>query len=154
MKKFLSLLVGLILIPSICFSAGSIYVTTEQIMPKLRSYQIAWTSDASGDVNTTTFRMKAGLIFKYAADPEAGVTDAYDFTLPVAWNIATSATTTRTIEWADALSGDGANLSNSADGEILDLSIQFPVPTCVATPTIANAGNAKSGTIIIYIWEE
>jgi hypothetical protein len=61
--------------------AGSIVVTTADVGSAITKYNVVWTSDASGDVNTTTFDMKSGTIISVEFIPGTGglqPTDLYD----------------------------------------------------------------------------
>lgn len=100
---------------------------------------ISWTSDASGDYTETVNLY--GFIVKVNFNPSDGPTDNYDVTLIDEDGI-------------DVLGGAGADRDTST-------SECIPTPnTGVAvvgfaygevTFTIANAGNAKSGTTTIYV---
>lgn len=52
--------------------AGSIVVSTSEVTHNLLRYRVAWTSDASGDVNGNTFTMSVGTIFAVEFLPGAG----------------------------------------------------------------------------------
>jgi hypothetical protein len=129
-------------------AAGSITVTTSDIGGGVWKYAVAWTCDASGNVSGTTFDLGRGTIMQAKFAPgSAGVqpTDQYDVTITDA-------------DGADILDGFGANLSNataksfpnqSGGGEGAAALAFFPGGT--VTPVVANAGNAKSGTITLYL---
>lgn len=155
MKRLLvGLLVSFFSVSS-AFAVGSIHTTIEKIATKTKAYTLAWVCDASGDVNGITVPVKAGILYAIALDPESGVSDLYDLTIVATWKIvAVPAGTVRTIEWADMLGGQGANISNSANGQIIYLTKPFPMSTGTVAPVITNAGNAQSGTLILYFWEE
>jgi len=129
--------------------AGSITVTSAKVGP-IRKWTIAWVSDASGDVNVDARAYGRGWIEQIKYEPDGGgtqPTNAYDLVM----NDAGA---------EDVFTGTGANLSNSAgtylvpmigdgtttdreifiDGEDLDL-------------VVSNAGNAKGGTIYLYVRE-
>ncbi len=147
--------------------AGSI-VTTQSIVPRtlsgtlvgsiaqgLRSpvlTQIVWTSDASGNVSANTVEMPSGSFVMVQFVPgTAGVqpTDLYDVTF-------TDAAGTNAFDDGTGTS-IGANLSNVNASKkvpfIFGASSTFVrawMPSGLYTPVVANAGNAKSGTIRIY----
>jgi len=139
---------------SLGFAAGSGYATVEKVGQKNTLYQVAWTADASGDCDAVTIRVPAGIIHTIKSDPESGVMDDFDVVLIATWNIAATATTTRTIDFADALTGQGTNLSNSVDGEVIRLTRIFSMPSGELQVVISNAGNATSGTFFFEMWSE
>ncbi len=104
-------------------------------------FQINWTSDASGNFEKTVTDPPAffGRIIQLETKPGTGgdqPTDLYDVTITNAMG-------------ADILGGDGANRSNT------DAQIAFLInPVLVAgslTFKVANAGNAKKGSIAILL---
>lgn len=52
--------------------AGSIEVTTREIIHNIVRYRVAWTSDASGDVNANLFDMMVGTITAVEFHPGTG----------------------------------------------------------------------------------
>lgn len=126
--------------------AGSITVT--KTPGDTTKYNIAWTSDASGNVSANTFVMKRGRITQAKFLPGAG-------------GAAPSAGYGATLldgDGIDLLMGLGASRSasnaeaaplNSGQGEPASSIRWFEGGN--VTPTIANAGNAKSGTLILYV---
>jgi hypothetical protein len=107
--------------------------------------KLEWTSDASGDV-TQAITIN-GTILRVATNPgSTAPTDNYDITAPDEDGI-------------DVFGGQGAN-RDTANSEhfcpglpIADGTTTSVAPVSVngqITITIANAGNAKVGTIIIY----
>lgn len=127
--------------------AGSISLT-ETKHGVIRRTALAWTSDGSGDVNGTTTAL-CGAIVRVEFIPGAGGVQPsalYDVTLLSASGI-------------DLLAGQGANLSNSAASQVAPacpftdgttVSIAPPQVNEAVTLVVANAGNAKSGTVVIY----
>jgi len=120
--------------------AGSVAASSADIGGGFTKYTIAWTSDAAGAVSGNTVDVKRGHLRQVKYKPDAGgtqPTDLYDVTLLDA-------------DGADLLAGGGANLSN------VNASIAVPTAPILlegqsVTPTVANAGNAKGGTIILYV---
>jgi len=126
--------------------AGTVSVTGERIHTAnsrvvTDKVTVAWTSDASGDA-TATLNLH-GFLIKVITDPSATApTDNYDLTLV-----------------ADGIDMLGGLL---ADRDTANTEMVYPVVTNASTPiflagdhtfTIANAGNAKSGTVYLYIRE-
>jgi hypothetical protein len=112
-----------------------------------------WTSDASGDVSgpEAEINIPGGSLYAMLAVPKSGVTDAYDVTVSMRKNFQTCTA----IAIADLLSGDGANLSNSTDGQLVLMGQPIPLlPDARLSLVVANAGNAQSGTIVLVIWDE
>lgn len=135
--------------------AGSISVTTTDLGAKITKYSVAWTSDASGVVSANTFPMKMGTIVAVEFSPGAGgaqPTTLYD---------------------VDLLDGEGTTLfddgaGNSIGNNLSNTVSSHHVPMVGLTgvtiyrrwhhggavqPTVAEAGNSKSGVIDIYVME-
>lgn len=124
--------------------AGSITVTNADAGSGVTKYSIAWTSDASGAVSGDNFEIRRGRLLQAKFVPgttTAQPTDLYDVVV-------------RDADGADVLQGQGANLSNSipsyvsaawGSGAPLYLEGQ------ALYPVVAGAGNAKSGTIILFV---
>jgi hypothetical protein len=119
-------------------AAGSIVVTTSDVGSGYTKYSVAWTSDAIGNVSGNSFSVRRGRIANAKYIPGSGgaaPTDLYDMTMVDG-------------DGADVLVGGGANLSATVP------TISIPnviVEAGSLTPTIANAGNAASGTVVLYI---
>lgn len=127
--------------------AGSITVTTSRIdhpLGAITKYSIAWVSDAAGAVSGNSFNVKAGEVVQVRYIPDSGgtqPTDLYDVTMTDANSI-------------DVLGGSGANLSNAnSTVAVPAVSTYFPrlLEAGALTPVVANAGNAKGGTIVLYV---
>ena len=123
--------------------AGSIVVTTADRGDNVTEYLIAWTSDAAGAVTENPVAVKSGKIIgvKFIPSAVTAPSAAYDVTVIDG-------------ESVDMVTGLGANLSATASTR--------PVPLVNSTeklffeggnltPTVANAGNAKLGTIILWV---
>lgn len=124
-------------------AAGSVVVTTTRLTVSKVQYSVVWTSDVSGAVSGNAFEVTKGELQQVEFAPGTGgtqPTDLYDVTL-VSGN------------GNDLLRGSGANLSNTLTpgftysprwfhrGGTLDL-------------VVANAGNAKTGTVIFVMGVE
>jgi len=123
---------------------GSITVTTSRDGP-LTKYSCAWTSDAAaGSVTECAVALKAGRIVQVVMTP-GGTTpsDDYDVTL------------TQASGEDDLLGGGGANCSNSLMKVVGLGPGAGDLPTWIPSgnywPTVAAAGNSKTGTIDIYM---
>src|SRR5258708_2022396 len=111
---------------------------------------LAWTSDASGNVNGLPTGNINGTICKVEFVPGTGgsqPTDLYDVTLTDAAGV-------------DVLAGQGANLSQTTATAVVpgvsfkDGTTTSAAPCVVAealTLNVSNAGNAKSGQVILYL---
>lgn len=123
--------------------AGSFVLTTSKANGLTR-YNIAWTSDASGDVNTTTMSVKPGELVEVTFTPSGGgtaPTTLYDVTIPDA-------------DAVDILAGTGANLSATVAATVVPVVSTYfrkNLTGGLVTPTVANAGNAKAGTIVLLV---
>lgn len=124
--------------------AGSISLTGSGQVGSLNKYQINWTSDASGNVDTTTVDLTAGVLEQVRFTPNTSAAQpsgAYDVTCLDAQGI-------------DILAGVGANLSSAASTvHVPAISTYFKrtLEAGAVIPTVANAGNAKQGTIVLLV---
>ena len=130
--------------------AGSITVTTSDIGSGYTKYSAAWLSSAGGAVSEVAVAVKRGHIHQVKFIPDAGgtqPTDAYDMTLVDAISGG-----------VDFLTGIGANLSNAnrkigvpqvGDGTTAYQRVFHEGGDLY--PTIAAAGNAKGGTLVLVI---
>jgi hypothetical protein len=133
--------------------AGSIVVTTREVVNNILKYSVTWTSDASGDVNGTSFAMAVGTLLAVEFVPGAG---------------GVAPTTQYDVDLIDDLSlslfDDGAgtsvgfNLSSTLASHRVPLIGQAGITVYrrwhhggSVQPTISGAGNAKQGTIHIYL---
>ncbi len=122
---------------------GTIAVTTSEDGP-LSKYSCAWTSAAGGTVTECGVTLKAGQLVQVIMTPGATTpTDDYDVTL-----------LTEDGE-DDLLGGGGTDCSNTLT-KVVGLGpgagdLPIWIPSGTYWPTVANAGNAKTGTIDIYI---
>jgi hypothetical protein len=135
-------------------AAGTLLVTPQSYPASVRrpvsKYTLAWTSDASGNVNGNLTDYISGQIVRAVFIPGAGgvqPTDAYDGVLLDGSGM-------------DVLAGLAANLSNatatniSPGVEVTDGTNIGIVPVAVDDKLelqISNAGNAKSGTVVLYV---
>lgn len=120
--------------------AGSITVTSSNLGGGITKYSIAWVSDASGVVSVNAVAVRRGRLIQIKYIPDAGGTqpsDLYDLTLPDANGV-------------DVLAGDGANLSN-ATSKITVPTAPILLEAGNLIPTNANAGNAKGGTLVLFV---
>lgn len=128
--------------------AGSITVTTSDLGGGMTKYAIAWLSTAGGAVSANAVAVKRGRLHRVKFVPGAGgvqPTDAYDVTVTDADSV-------------DVLHGLGANLSNATAKIVPQLDGSGGTPNTLGfleggdlTPVIANAGNAKTGTIELIV---
>ena len=130
--------------------AGTVTKTATDLGRGYTKHSIAWVSSAGGAVTENAITMPIGHIHQVQFIPDAGgtqPTDLYDVTLVDA--IAGG---------ADFLTGIGANLSNASrkigvpqvgDGTTALQRVFFEGGNLY--PTVANAGNAKGGQIILIM---
>jgi len=112
---------------------------------KVERVSIAWTSDASGNATGTVENLYGFLVKAVTIPAAAGSapTDNYDITLVDDNSIDAAASA--------LIDRDTANTEQVYP---TPTSAQVPVFLCGAhTFTVANAGNAKSGTCVLYIVE-
>jgi hypothetical protein len=119
--------------------SGTVTISEERL-GSVKKITFAWTSTAGGAASKTTSYAYNGEIIRQVTVPGAGgsaPTDQYDITV-------TDGDST------DVLMGQGANRSNVNTEQVLASSLG-----CVANDTltlnVSNAGNAKSGTLYVYI---
>lgn len=128
--------------------AGSYTVTRENIGGGYNKYTIAWTSSAGGAVSGTPFDLRRCNLVQAKFVPGSGgnqPTDLYDMTLLDA-------------DGVDLLLGLGTDRSNASTQVAPALSGEGEPPKGIrwfaggaVTPTISGGGNAKTGTLILYI---
>jgi len=119
--------------------AGTI-TTSEELFGTIKKIAYDWLTDASGDASATaTTASFSGQILRVECVPDSGGTapsDQYDITLTTADSI-------------DVLYGQGANLSNASTVVIVsDLGV---IANDTLSLTVANGGNAKGGTVYVYL---
>lgn len=135
--------------------AGSITVTSSGVTggAGVRKYSVAWTSDASGAVSGNTMGISAGTLVAVEFVPGAGgvqPSDLYDVTFTDAEGV--------NVFDDGAGASVGANLSNATASRKVPF-IGGGAVTYVRqwlhggtyTPVVAAAGNAKQGTINVYV---
>jgi hypothetical protein len=124
--------------------AGSIVLTTADLGGGVTKYSVAWTSDASGNVNGTPIALTRGRLIQVKFVPTNGHTQPSN----------NYAATLLDGDGVDVLAGKGATLSNAAS------SIAVPIVSSASaafiepgnfTPTISAAGNVTNGRIDLYI---
>lgn len=116
-------------------------------------YSIAWTSDAAGAVSGNTIDMAPGTVaaVEFVPSAVAAPTDLYDVTFLDAEGV--------NMFDDGAGASIGANLSATVASHRVPFIFGASGTTYVRawlhggayTPTIANAGNAKQGTINVYV---
>lgn len=123
-------------------AAGTITLSSDIVAKGYRVMTFAWTSDGSGDVNGTAFGTQ-GILLRVVTNPGATAPDDnYDLTLLDA-------------DAVDVLEGAGADRDTANSQQISLLAPTSTTgPIALAgqiTPTIANAGSGKNGTITLYL---
>ena len=114
-------------------------ITTE-MQNAIKKITYAWTSDGSGDATATTSTEFTGSVLECITIPGSGgnqPTDQYDVTVTDA-------------DGVDVLHGNGANRSNASNEYITEANSGTVVNDKLAF-AIANAGDTKSGTVILYL---
>ncbi len=135
-------------------ATGTVIATRTDYPDKLQKpiarLVFAWTSSSGGAVSGTTTTVANGVVGRVSFVPGSGgsqPTDAYDVTL-------------LDQDGLDVLAGRGANLSNAAASHvcpgvpITDGTSTGVVPVMLEGTLelqVANAGNAKSGTVTLYL---
>jgi hypothetical protein len=132
--------------------AGSATIVSNKLNGMWRTIVWRWTSDDSGDVSGVgSLAIPGGSVNTILSVPDSGVTD--DFDLVITGKIFLDNGTTVSV--ADLLNGVGTDLSNSTDGEAINVNVTYPLPYNVEiAPVISGAGNATSGYLFLFIWQE
>lgn len=130
--------------------AGTVTSTTESLGGGYTKHTMAWVSSAGGAVAENAVALPRGHIHQVKFVPDGGgtqPTDLYDVTLVDAISGG-----------ADFLTGIGANLSNASRkigvpqvGDGTTALQRVFVEAGNYYPTVANAGAAKGGTIIVVM---
>lgn len=133
--------------------AGSIVVTTTDSGAKVTKYSVVWTSDAAGAVSGNSFAMKSGTIVTVEFIPGTGgsqPSDLYDVDLEDAENIP--------IFDNGGGTSVGSNLSNVNGSHALPMHGLSTFQLFRrwhhggdVELLVSNAGNAKSGTVNIFV---
>lgn len=112
---------------------------TAKVYSSVKKIVWAWTSDASGDASEATAVPIDGKLVGLTTIPSgtAAPTDDYDIVIHDA-------------DGHDVLLGAGADRSNTATEHVAGLSLAA-VADSVLTLVVSNAGNAKEGTVILYV---
>lgn len=113
---------------------------TEETYGTVKKVKFEWTSAADGTASGTTEKSYSGEIIRLVTIPAGGgdaPTDNYDVVI-------------NDEDTADVLMGAGANRDTANTEQVLASSLG-----CVANDkldiAVSNAGNAKKGTVIVYI---
>lgn len=121
--------------------AGTVTID-EEGYSTIKKIAFAWTSAADGTATGTTTDAYSGEVLRLVTKPGAGgdqPTDLYDVVI-------------NDQDTVDVLSGVGANRSNTVTEQAVSLA---PALGVVANDklslSVSGAGNAKSGTAILYI---
>jgi hypothetical protein len=145
MRKVLAIITLIVAMTAPAGAAGSATLTATDVGAGVTQYSIAWVSDASGNVSGNTLAIKAGVLVAVKFVPDGGGTqpsDLYDVTFQDASDV-------------DLLMGGGANLSNAAATRkkpALNTSDEVWFEGCSACElNITNAGNAKGGTVVLWV---
>jgi hypothetical protein len=147
MRRFLlSIAVALLLCSVMLRAVGTATTTVTDLGGGYVKVTIAWTSTAGGAVSANAFTPKRGHLMQVQFIPGSGgtqPTDLYDITLVDATSV----------DWLNigGLSSVGANLSQTTS----TIKSWNPQPYVDGTMTldlvVANAGSAKTGTVVIWI---
>ena len=118
--------------------AGTV-VTTEETYGSVKKIKFEWTSSAGGAADAVTTNAYSGVLERLITIPGAGgsaPTTLYDVVV--------------NDDAGDALMGAGANLSATVTEQVLASSLGS-VANDLLTLAVTNAGNAKTGTVVIYL---
>lgn len=119
--------------------AGTV-VVTEQTFGVIKKVTFAWTSDAAGNADGVTTKIYDGKIEALATVPAGGgtaPTDLYDVIVADDDNF-------------DVTVAAGQNRSSTVIQQVLSSSMGV-VASQKLTLHVTNAGNAKQGTVYVYV---
>lgn len=131
--------------------AGTLVVTTSQVASGITKYSCAWTSTAGGAVSGNLFDLARGCIFQVKFIPGSGGTQPTN-------NYTVALNDTDGVDFFAGI-GQGTNLSNATSKIAvpyfgLAASQVFSLPFNDGSEqfdlVVAAAGNAKTGTVIIW----
>lgn len=115
----------------------------------IRKVLISWTSDASGNADGTTEKI-VGTIIKAITDPGDGPTDNYDITITDSEGVDVFGKCKTGLMNRDTTNSEEQYfLVLNEDTSPLSMAVH-PVVCDVLTVTVAAAGNAKSGQLILF----
>lgn len=144
MRRLVCVLVAMLLAVAPVLAVGTVTVATTTVLGNVDRYTITWVSSAGGAVSGNAFTPR-GYLLEVKFVPATGGTqpsDQYDVTLVDG-------------DGVDVLTqggtSHGANLSNASASRVL---FTTPVPLDGSTTldlVVANAGNAKGGTVVILV---
>lgn len=154
MKKFLMGMLLVLFFAGICDAAGTLTITRKKVEPAGSSRAImvlkfTWTSDASGDVSSTTEYAQSvtGTLIGFKCEPSStsAPTDDYDVEVNDG-------------EGVDILNADGTDMpqsTTSSENYRTPVDFQNDAPISIVdeklTLVVDNAGNATSGVVELYI---
>jgi hypothetical protein len=121
-------------------AVGTVTVTTSDLGNGVTKYSAAWVSDAAGVVSGTSFDVRRGRLLQAKFIPSTGgtvPTNLYDVTLTDA-------------DGADVLIANGADKSATVASWYSPTN-PIQLEGGPLTPVIANAGNAKGGTLVLMV---
>lgn len=129
--------------------AGTATITYSESRAGIKSVTWAWTSDAAGAVNGTDTKAISGEVLRFVTKPDGtnAPTDLYDIVVNDAQGIDVAAgalanRATATTQAAFPVSEVTVNTRNYA---VTNAGFDGPLSL-----SITNAGNAKSGTLVMY----
>lgn len=120
--------------------AGTVTVTEKVTVGSVKKITWAWTSTAGGAADKTTTAVVDGKIIGFTTIPAAAgsaPSDDYDITITDS-------------DGHDVLLGAGSNRDTANTEHVTETSLAG-VSESTLTLNVTNAGNAKSGTAIVYI---
>ena len=131
-------LILLVLVLTASLVQAQTVTITEETIGVVKKVRFAWTVDAAGDATGTTVGAYNGKIEVLVTDPGAGPpTDNYDI-------VVTDE------DGYDTLAGAGANRDTATTETVLASTLGV-VANDKLTLTVAAAGNATSGVVVVYI---
>jgi hypothetical protein len=158
MKRILAAILALLIVSAcaVAYAAGSGHVTSEIPRGKVRQIIWAYTADASGDASQPDLprqSIQTGVVFAFTHIPDDAA-DGTDIVISASRTIDIEGAGTRTVTITDILGGQGADLATADSGEKVSLNQPYPLVGWKLSMSVSNAGDAGSGTFILWVWED
>ena len=119
-------------------ATGTVTLTQTTAIGRVKKFKLEWTSTAGGAASDVTTVPVYGRVVALVTIPDAVAvpTVSYDVTVTDA-------------EGYDVMQGAGANRSDTATETAVPTA--YSVAFGMLTIAVANAGDAKSGTVVLYV---
>ncbi len=140
MRTYIPLIALLVILAGAAYGAHWSCTTTEDISWSVRKITWSWISNATGEVDAQTTAYFSGAPLGFIAEPAGGVSaPSADYDISI----------TDENEY-DLLQSSGVDMSAATSVYIFDATLT-PISNDRLTLHIRAAGNANSGTVVLYL---